>query len=625
MKSNQSLVRYLELLAPARNAEIAIAAIDHGADAVYIGASHHGARYAASNTIDDVRRVVEYAHQFNARVYVTVNTLIYDNELSEVNSLVWDLYRIGVDALIVQDMALLEMELPPIALHASTQCDIRTPARARFLQDAGFTQLVLARELTLTEIESIRAVTTVPLEVFVHGALCVSYSGNCQASCLITQRSANRGECAQMCRLPYNLIDGSGKQIVAQKHLLSLRDMNRIGSLRSLVDAGVDSFKIEGRLKDMDYVKTVVSTYSDELDNIVASCHDGTLKRRARGTVVRMFKPDLADVFNRGYTDYFLHNRYPKVKMASIDTPKSIGSPIGTVKRNMGRFIEVRTDVPLSNGDGIAYYDSERTLHGFRVNRVEGSKIYLMSPVDIKPGTVIYRNRDAKRESVMLKTTARRVLPLDMVLRTSKGDAMLVLDVSVCGNRDKCVTVSTELNLPVDKARTSQSEIRQKTLAKLGGTCFELRTLDDQVAPYVFIPLSVLSELKRKALTYLEHTARATYCVELRNFRDEKKYPTTTRTSLDYTDNVANALAWAFYEKTGVESVEPAIECQEPKTETRVMLTRYCLRRELGLCLKTPAGASAKEPLTLRSSGFEFRLSFDCRNCEMRVYTSPGI
>ncbi|MDE5635474.1 MAG: U32 family peptidase, partial [Muribaculaceae bacterium] len=372
----------------------------------------------------------------------------------------------------VQDMALLEMKLPPIALHASTQCDISGPGRARFLEQAGFSQLVLARELTLEEIKAVRKATTVPLEAFVHGALCVSYSGNCQASQVITGRSANRGECAQICRLPYDLIDGAGNRVLSGKHLLSLRDMNRLEWLGEMVDAGVDSFKIEGRLKDADYVKTVVSAYSRELDRIVSE-RPG-LRRRSRGRVTRTFEADLDGSFNRGYTDYFLHHRRPSVSMASIDTPKAVGTPVGVVTRVAGREITVRSHVELANGDGLTFFSHTGQLQGFRVNRVEGSTLYLQSKIDgLVTGTRLFRNHDIRREAMLARTTARRVIDVDMTLRLASGGRLLALDIALAGNRSFEVTTTVPLGQPFSTARTPQHKARQETLSKLGNTVYE--------------------------------------------------------------------------------------------------------------------------------------------------------
>lgn len=610
--------RLLELLAPARNADIAIAAIDHGADAVYIGAAHHGARHAAGNSIDDIRRVVDHARLYDARVYVTLNTLVYDDELTAVERLATSLYHAGVDALIVQDMSLLRLDLPPIALHASTQCDIRTPHRARFLQDAGFSQLVLARELTLDEISAIRSATTVPLEAFVHGALCVSYSGNCQASCMATGRSANRGECAQMCRLPYDLIDGNGNRVLTGKHLLSLRDMNRIESLSAMIDAGIDSFKIEGRLKDADYVKTVVSAYSDRLDAIIAARGDGMLRRRSRGRVTRSFTPALDLSFNRGYTDYFLHRRRPGGLMAGFDTPKSAGTPVATVTRSIGRTLTIKSDTTLANGDGLTYFDPRGELHGFRLNRVDGNTLYPASPVSIKPGTRLYRNHDARREALMARTdTARRVIDVTMTLRTAADGRTLALDIAMAGD-GQGAAASVTLDAPPDKARSPQHEVRRNTLAKLGDTPYSLARLDDRIDGNTFVPLSVLTSLRRDAVAALDAARRASAQLELR--RRPASAPALGRTGTDYTDNIANRVAADFYREAGAMSISPAIELEQPAGRTRVMLTRYCLRRELGRCLRTPDGSGLAGPLTLRGIYGDMPLEFDCANCEMSVF-----
>lgn len=646
--TNRRTPRILELLAPARNADIAIAAIDHGADAVYIGASHHGARHAAGNSIDDIKRVVEYAHRFRARVYVTVNTIIYDNELEGVKKLITDLYHAGVDAIIVQDMAILEMDLPPIALHASTQCDIHTPERARFLQDAGFSQLVLARELTLDEIRAIRRATTVPLEAFVHGALCVSYSGNCQASLLATGRSANRGECAQMCRLSYDLIDGDGNRVSTDKHLLSLRDMNRLNQLDSMIDAGIDSFKIEGRLKDIDYVKTVVSAYSDRLNDIIASHPQGTLKRRALGRSIRTFTPDLNDTFNRGFTDYFLASPSPAAHMATFDTPKSAGVKIGTVVSVKDRFIIVKTSAELANGDGLTFYDSKGKLAGFRANKVESNKIFPTEmPRDLKPGTTLYRNLNIKRDVAMNRNTARRIIDVDMTLRSThyvdlgqvdppvrassstfiesapqvKGassSTVLALDISLPGTS---ITATATIEIPVAQARTPQAVARQNTLSKLGDTPYTLSTLIDLVDKSLFIPLSLLATLRRDATQALDTALKASYPMEYRRPSDGT-VPSLGREDTTYADNIANHLAADFYRQAGATDIVPALEVQAPAGKTRVMVTRYCLRRELGRCLKTPEGKKLKGPLTLRSNYGDMPLEFDCKNCHMHVFAT---
>lgn len=608
--------RPLELLAPARNAEIALAAIDHGADAVYMGATTHGARHAAANSIDDIKRVTDYAHRFNARVYVTVNTLIYDNELEEVTSLVHELYRAGVDALIVQDMAMLSLPLPPIPLHASTQCDTRTPRRAKFLEEAGFSQIVLARELTLEEIAAIRAVTTVPLEGFVHGALCVSYSGNCQASYALTGRSANRGECAQICRLPFDLIDGNGNTVMTGKHLLSLRDMNRITSLLPMIEAGISSFKIEGRLKDINYVKTVVTAYRRALDEIIAARPDEFV-RSSIGITQWEQAPSLESAFNRGYTDYFLHSRRPAkgVAMASVDTPKSIGESIGRVKRVKGKTIEINSRETINNGDGMSYYDSAGVLRGFRVNRADGNILHLTAPVSITPGTQLYRNLNTASRAELSRSRATRTIPVDMTLWLAPGNR-LSLTVALSDKKTTAATATVELP-EVTEARTPQLDGRHRTLAKLGDTIYTLNDLEDK-AGGLFVPASLLATLRRDAIETLEKARKAAYPFEVRQYPATK--PTTTE-ALHYNDNVANRLSRDYYQQAGATSIEPALEnSPSVKPGTRVMLTRYCLRRELGHCLLTPEGKKLSGPLSLRGSNFSLNLDFDCRECEMSVF-----
>ncbi len=600
--------RPIELLAPARNADIAISAINHGADAVYIGAGHHGARSAAGNSVTDIVRVVEHAHRFNARVYVTTNTIVYDDELKAVEQLIYELYRAGVDALIVQDMGILRLDLPPIALHASTQCDTRTPGKARFLQDAGFSQIVLARELTLSEIRSISDVTTVPLEAFVHGALCVSYSGNCQASWAVTGRSANRGECAQMCRLPYDLIDGSGERILTGKHLLSLKDMNRVTRLAEMMDAGVSSFKIEGRLKDENYVKNVVAAYRRELDKVI-DAQPERYCRASDGVVELSFTPDVRASFNRGFTEYFLRDRHQGA-MATFDTPKSTGAKVATVIKSDGRSVTVNPLAQLNNGDGLGYFDGSGRFTGFRVNSVEGNRLFPASDQRLPVGTVLFRNRDIKFESELKGDTARRVIPVTMTLRPV-GDSRLALDLS-----DGRQTVTVTADVEMSEARTPQEDARLRALTKTGGTIYSVTAVTDNVGSR-FIPASVLSALRRDATESLDRARRATYRYDYRRADTGAPYP---ESRLTYHDNVANSRAEEFYRSHGVKSMERAAECGNRQPgEMPVMLTRYCLRRELGCCLKTPGAKKLQGPLYIKSADNSFRLDFDCRNCEMSV------
>ena len=608
-----TLPRPIELLAPARNAEIAIEALRHGADAVYMGASSHGARAAAGNSIDDLRRVADYAHQFGARLYATVNTIIYDDELDGVRRMIHELYRAGVDALIVQDMALLTMDIPPIALHASTQCDIRTPAKARFLAAAGFSQLVLPRELTLAETaEILAAVPQCALEAFVHGALCVSYSGDCQAGFMATGRSANRGECPQMCRLPYRLCDASGRDLAPERHYLSLRDMNRIDLLADMADAGVSSFKIEGRLKDAAYVRSTVAAYSASLDAVVAAS-GGRYCRASHGRSEAGFIPDVAKVFNRGYTSYFLNTpRREPGRIASMASPKNTGERVGTVLSCRGKVLTARLNTALHNGDGLGYFDPDGRFAGFRLNKVEGNRLFAASDLRIAPGTPLYRNADKAYTDAVASARPQRSIALNMQLRGIDSERIALSITDERGNAVECVA-----EVPHQQANSPQTDARRRTLERLGGTIYRLESLDDGLADR-FVAASALTALRRDALASLESAQRARYTYDRR--RPCRLAPgdmadlTTT-----YHDNVANALAADVYTAAGATIAERAAEVERPTGETRVMTTRYCLRRELGACLRTPSAKRLPTPLYLCAPGIRYRLDFDCAACEMHV------
>ncbi|MCM1522046.1 MAG: U32 family peptidase [Muribaculaceae bacterium] len=605
----------LELLAPARNAEIAIKAILAGADAVYIGPDSHGARRAAANSVDDIRRVVETAHPYGAKVYATVNTLVYDDEIAEVERLVRELYEAGVDALIVQDMGLLRMKLPPIELHASTQCDIRTPEKARFLRSVGFSRVVPARELSIYEIRAIHdEVPDVEIEAFIHGALCVSYSGDCRASAMAGGRSANRGECAQICRLPYDLVDATGRKLIEGKHLLSLRDLNRSSSLAEMADAGVTSFKIEGRLKDADYVMNTVAHYSTILNRIV----DGSGGRFCRASVGRStcnFTPDPSKSFNRGFTPYFLTGRAPKGGIAAIHTPKAMGERVGTVVRCTPNGITARLSTRLSNGDGLGYFDIAGRFCGFRLNRIEGDTIYPASPQKILSGTPLYRNRDREWDSVMTGARCSRTIPVDMVLRLHPDRERLSLELRDV--RGISATAVAELPEPAADAVTPQERPRRTILSKLGDTIFSAANIVD-LAGGVFIPASTLTSLRRMACEALLSTIRARYTFRER-LPEDISAPLPGGTELTIHDNVANHLARKFYESHGATSIVPAVEVKRPEGETMVMTTKYCLRREMGKCLLTPEGRDWPSPLWLESGKLRMRVDFDCKRCGMEL------
>ncbi|MBD5268921.1 MAG: U32 family peptidase [Bacteroides sp.] len=602
-------MREIELLAPAANAEIAIEAIRHGADAVYIGPPSHGARKAASNSLEDIRRVVEFAHPFGARVYATVNTIIYEDELKAVEQLVRDLYIIGVDALIVQDMGMLRLDLPPIALHASTQCDTRTPAKARFLQDVGFSQIVLARELTLNEIKEIHSAVDVPLECFVHGALCVSYSGRCHASQCVKGRSANRGACAQICRLPFTLKDADGKIITRNRHLLSLKDFNLSDRLESLMLAGVSSFKIEGRLKDASYVKNTVAYYRKGIDEVIARFPD-KFRRSSAGESSFTFNPDLSKSFNRGFTRYFLDDRRPK-NISSPLTPKSMGEVIKDVNQ-------------LHNGDGISFFNDKNEYEGVMVNGVKGNRIVSNRPVRIPQGATLHRTLDVQWQKLLSRPSAERKLRLDVTLT----------DTLLSGVDERGVAASVALNADIQEAKNPGN--LRITFDKFGNTIYCLRdfkvAIDNFKSP--FIPASQLADARRRLIEALGVAGRATYHYDRRRKEDKSAvFPTA---SLDYQDNVANSKAESFYREHGVTEITPAMEVEKESKVSKsvslkskikseglrsVMTTRHCILREMGKCLKeTPQSKRGfKLPLRIESSDADFQLSFDCNNCEMHL------
>lgn len=611
-------MRKLELLSPARDAATAIAAIDHGADAVYMGAPAYGARAAAANTIEDICAVCSYAHGFGARVYVTVNTIVYDSELDDVCRMTHDLYNAGVDALIVQDMSLLRLPLPPIALHASTQCDTRDAAKARFLQDAGFSQIVLARELTIDEIASVAAEVDVPLEAFVHGALCVSYSGDCRMSFVDNGRSANRGECAQMCRLSYDLIDGDGRKVMTRRHLLSLRDMNRIDMLGNMAEAGVSSFKIEGRLKDISYVKNITAAYSRALDEFIAA-NPTKYCRASHGRSIFDFDPAPWKSFNRGFTGYFISGERPTAPLGSPLTPKDAGSVVGKVKCRRGAAFELdlKPGVQLHNGDGLCFFTDSEDFRGFRINRAEGNLIYPAGREMLRQGQILRRNSDAAWEAVMRGATARRIIDCDAVLWLTR-DGRLALRLS--DDYGVSATVATDIVPELNRARCVDVSARRTAVGKLGDTRYVLRRFDDRVDSNLFVPASLLAGLRRKAVEAIDASRLLSMRRDMR--RSEKKdcaLPHGNR--LTYHDNVANTVARQFYTDHGATDVSPAIEAMPelPDGEIRVMTCRYCLRRELGACLREAGGKKLRGPLRLVRGNRVWRLDFDCRACRMHV------
>ncbi len=587
----------LELLAPAKNLECGIAAIDHGADAVYIGAQRFGARAAAGNSIDDIRRLCQYAHRFGAKVFVTVNTIIYDDELTATQQLIQQLYEAEVDAILVQDMGLFRLQLPPIALHASTQTDNRTAEKVRWLRDQGFRRVVLARELSVDEIVAIHhAVPDMPLEVFVHGALCVSYSGICYASQYCFGRSANRGACAQFCRMKFDLIDADGRELEHQRHLLSLKDMNQSQHLLELIEAGATSFKIEGRLKDVGYVKNVTAAYSEALNAIIHQ-HPNKYCRASRGYCTYTFRPDLQKTFNRGFTTYFLHGRQPEI--FSPDTPKALGEYVGKVKELRRDSFNVAGTASFANGDGLCFFNDDNELEGFRVNRAEGNRLYPQQmPARLRSGVALYRNSDQQFSRIMSRPSAERRIPIRLQLGVTSDGFSLSAEGST-------VTISFEHQ----EAAKPQRENIIRQLSKLGGTVYECSGVDMPTDFDYFIPSSLLSDLRQQLVAAL--TYKTSYTTPTRN---------TSKTSstgpLD--PNIANHLSQQFYASDRLTAYE-----LHPDSRP-LMQCRHCLRYSLGRCVKHGGQKPDwKEPLMLRlGDGRMFRLEFDCNKCQMNVYAA---
>ncbi len=604
--------RKIELLAPARTADIGIEAILHGADAVYIGGPSFGARAAAANSVGEIARLADFAHRYEARVYVTLNTLLYDEELKQVERLIGELYRAGIDALLVQDMAVLRLDIPPVALHASTQTDNRSVEKVRFLHDVGFSRVVLARELSGKEIRSIADAVPVELEVFVHGALCVSYSGQCYLSRALSGRSANRGECAQCCRLPYTLLDADGRPLIRDKHLLSLKDMNRSDRLEALLDAGVTSLKIEGRLKDLSYVKNVTAWYRQRLDELFACRPE--YRAASAGRVECFFEPDPRKSFNRGFTRYFFDGPSEK-GLGSPDTPKSLGEPLGRVLAVRGASLSVEKGAVLHNGDGLCFLNAKGVFEGFRVNRVEGTTLYPLEKPSLTPGTMLYRNYDHLFEQQLQKKSARRRIAVDLLFyEIPRGFALKVTDESGCS---AVVARCWEK----EEARTPQDDNQKKQLSRLGDTPFEARSVVISMREKsYFIPSSLLADLRREAIDRLVQVRQMAYRRPRRRGEAAVAYPAS---SLSYLGNVSNALARAFYHAHGVENIEPAYECL-PVEEGALMFTRFCIKRQWGKCPREKRPAQDregwKEPLYLQYRDTRLRLEFDCARCQMRLY-----
>lgn len=589
----------LELLAPAKNLACGIAAIDHGADAVYIGAPKFGARAAVGNSIDDIRQLCEYAHQFDAKIYVTLNTIVYDDELEQVRGLIDELAAICVDAVLVQDMGLLQfMDGKPFEIHASTQTDNRTADKVRWLKQLGFSRAVLARELSAEEIAEIhREVPDIELEVFVHGALCVSYSGICYASQHCFQRSANRGECAQFCRMRFSLVDAEGTEVEHERYLLSLKDMNQSDNLEKLIEAGAVSFKIEGRLKDVAYVKNVTAAYSERLNAYIRK-HPEEYCRASKGRCEYTFTPNLNRTFNRGYTTYFVNGRQPDI--ASFDTPKAVGEFVGRVKEIRNDSFNVAGTASFANGDGLCFLNSDRQFEGFRANRVAGNRIFpFKMPAGLRPGMALYRNNDQEFERILSKPSATRKIAITVALR-SVDDGF---ELSANG-----VTVHFDAEHQLAQKSPRENIVRQ--LSKLGDTIYECAEVVVPDNFNFFIPNSQLSDMRRQLIDAMGHAKR-----EVKQARVGKNPGVK---ELSYQNNISNHQSAAFYGTNELSAYElkggdgPIMQC------------RHCLRYSLGYCVKRGGKRPTwREPLSLvLGDGRRFRLEFDCQHCQMNVYAS---
>ncbi len=603
------MVTALELLSPAGSADIGIAAIDQGADAVYIGAPKFSARAAAGASISDIARLIKHAHCYYARVYAALNTILTDREIAESLDIINELYRLGADGLIIQDVGLLELALPPIPLIASTQMHNNTPEKIRFLEAVGFQRVILARELSLVEIADIRRNSQIELETFVHGALCVSYSGQCYMSQAILGRSGNRGVCAQPCRSHYTLTDGNGDKILQNKYLLSLKDLNLMSAIPDLIATGVTSFKIEGRYKGIEYVKNVTAAYRQVIDRFINEHPD--YRKSSSGKNALNFLPDPHKTFNRGYTQYFIAGR--KEKVASLDTQKSLGQYLGKITAIGKDFFRIETH-DLQNGDGLCFFTGQNELSGFRVNRVEEGKIYPNSMMGLETGIPLYRNSDMAFTRILKKSSGGRRIAVEMDFR--QEDKFVRLSAR---DEDGNVAeiIKQDLPEPPRNPILARGQI-EKQLTSTGNTSYRIVRLTIRPEQPGFLPASMLNGIRREVLEKLT-SIRQEACPrqEIPFTPNNTPYPEKT---LDFHANVFNALARQFYERHGATVAEPALETLSDTTGKTVMTTRYCIRHQLDMCPKLQQALhSVKEPLRLRDAHHTYRLEFDCRQCRMFV------
>ena len=604
-------MRKIELLAPAKNIETGIAAINFGADAVYIGPDKFSARAAAANSLKDIEKLITYAHMYHAKVYTAINTILFDNELEEAANLITDLYNRGIDAVIIQDMGILEMDLPPVALHASTQTDNFDIERVKFLDKIGFKRIVLARELSLQQIKEIRKNTECELEFFIHGALCVSLSGRCYMSAAMGGRSANRGECAQPCRKSYTLTDEKGEIISNKKYPLSLKDMNQTPNLKDLIDAGVDSLKIEGRLKDTDYVKNVVAHYRRNLDSTLEGRTD--IGKASSGKVYFDFNSDTSKTFNRGYTQYFLKGRSDSV--SSPHTPKSLGKEIGKVRETGSNWFRLSSGEKISNGDGLAFFDREMNVTGIKVNRAEDSKLFPLAMNGIYRDAVVFRNHDVVFEKNLTSSRTARKIEVNIELsETENGFKLRVTD-------EDNYTVSEQIDAVKEKSQSDNADSGQikKQLSKLGATIFSPSEINILLKENYFFPVSILNELRRKSVEKLLEIRISDYNTASTEInKTDIPYPYK---NIDFRHNVSNHLAEKFYRRHGVELIEKSFETSVTRITGPLMTTKLCLKHENSLCPKQNNKLKKyTEPFYLIDGNVKYRIEFDCVNCLMVIF-----
>jgi putative protease len=604
----------VEILAPAKNLWQGQMAINAGADAVYIGAPQYGARSNATNSVEDIAELVRYAHLFKAQVFVVINTILYDNELEDCKKLIYELYEIGVDALIVQDMAILEMDLPPIVIHASTQANNRDPKHVKFLKDAGIQRVVLARELNVDQIKEIHEATDVELEFFVSGALCVSFSGNCYMSIAGGERSANRGSCAQNCRLPYQLVDGTGTTLIESSHLLSIKDLDLSDQLPNLIDAGITSFKIEGRLKDVVYVKNNVSYLRKKLDAFLEN--NNTYIKASSGRTFYTFDAEMSRSFNRGYTDYFVNHRTKKI--GSWESPKSQGQYIGKITEIVGKGFKIENGDVLNNGDGLYFINEKNEADGMQVNVVLNNVVIPNNFREIAIGTEIYRNSDAEFNRLVERedSAIRKIGVYLHFTETETGFQLTATDED-----GHTTSIQTEATKELAKTENAGYQNLEKNLAKTGNTPFIVDHLEIKISDNWFLPISKINEMRREVLDLLiEKRIEEYHREEFQITKTDHPYPVQI---LDFTYNVSNKLARKFYERHGVTEIEKAFELQWDPGKARVMTTKYCVKYELGKCARfqrDTMGTKVVEPLTLKHGEVEYKLKFNCKPCEMEIW-----